>query len=62
MKSMDRSIGNFDRTSYISEEAPNKWKRWIENIFDPGATIKFPPIDYIIFIVQNWKAGDAHIK
>ena len=51
--SLARSVGNFDRRSYISEEAANVSKWLVENIFDASAPIKLQPIDYVIFLKQN---------
>ena len=51
--SLARPVGNFDRRSYISEEAANVSKWLVENIFDASAPIKLQPIDYVIFLKQN---------
>ena len=47
--SLTRSGGKFDRKAYILEEAANKLKWWIINIFDTFAPIKLPPFDLTFF-------------
>ena len=59
--SLARSGGNFDRKTYISEEAPNKLKWWIRNIFDAFAPIKLLPFDHTIFSdagFEGWRGTD----
>ena len=49
LQSLTSSGSNFDRKAYISEEAANKLKWWIRNIFGAFAPIKLPPFDLTIF-------------
>ena len=60
-QSLARSDGNFDRKSYISEEAADELQWWIRNIFDAFAPIKLPPFDLTIFFdpsLEGWGGTD----
>ena len=61
VQSLARSGGDFNRKTYISEEAADELQWLIRNIFDAFAPIKFPPFDLTIFFdasLEGW--GDTN--
>ena len=64
-QSLARFGGSFDRKAYISEEAANKLKWWIRNIFDAFAPIKLSPFDVTIFSdasLEGWGGTDQETE